>query len=112
MATTSMRIDRTAHERLKEIAEREQKPIGEVTNEIIESYERQKFRQQMQEDFRALRQDKDTWAKYRAETELWDQTAGDGLENEPPYYDDETEPQWANLSFRKLVTYGMLHLTR
>lgn len=87
-ATTSIRIGRETHERLKAIAEKESSSLGRVIEELLTRYEREEFRRHMQEDFRKLREDPIAWADYRAETELWDQTIGDGLENEPPYYDD------------------------
>lgn len=88
--TTSIRIGRETHERLKEIARKENASLGRVIDDLITGYERAEFRRQMQEDFRKLREDPVAWAEYQAETDLWDQTAGDGLEDEPPYYDEET----------------------
>lgn len=91
MTTTSIRIDRSAHERLKKVAEKEQSSLSGAINELLDRYEKQTFREQMRKDFTALREDTAAWAEYEAETELWDQAAGDGLENEPPFYDVEDE---------------------
>ena len=91
MTTTSIRIDRSAHERLKKVAEKEQSSLSGAINELLDRYEKQTFREQMHKDFTALREDTAAWAEYEAETELWDQAAGDGLENEPSFYDVEDE---------------------
>jgi predicted transcriptional regulator len=91
MTTTSIRVSRETQQRLKDIARREQKSIGAVLDEVITRYEREAFQQQMQEDFHRLRQDPGAWSEYREETALWDQTAADGLENEPRFFDDEPD---------------------
>lgn len=89
MQATSIRVSRVTQQKLKEIARKEQKSIGAVVDDFVTNYEREAFREQMQADFRALRGYPAAWDEYRAETELWDQTAGDGLENEPPFFDDQ-----------------------
>lgn len=65
MASTSIRVDRETHDKLKEIAS-----LGRVIDDLITSYERAEFRRQMQEDFRKLREDPVAWAEYQAETDL------------------------------------------
>lgn len=89
MPATSIRVSRVTQQKLKEIAQKEQKSIGAVVDDFVTDYERKAFREQMQADFRALRGDPAAWNEYRAETELWDQTAGDGLDNEPRFFEDE-----------------------
>lgn len=70
MASTSFRVDRETHDKLKEIAEKENASLGRVIDDLITSYERAEFRRQMQEDFRKLREDPVAWAEYQAETDL------------------------------------------
>jgi predicted transcriptional regulator len=97
MATTSIRIDRTTHQRLQELAERQHSSPDAVINELIDLYEEQEFRKVEEQEFRKavvegyarLRQDPEAWEEYKREFEAWDVTLMDGLENEPPYYDDE-----------------------
>ena len=38
-----------------------------------------------------LRADPVAWKAYQDELAIWDQTAGEGLENEEPYYTPEEE---------------------
>jgi predicted transcriptional regulator len=89
MASTSIRISRSTHQKIKNIADREHKPIGDVVSDAIERYERDEFRRAVHESFRALREDPAEWLSYQEETELWEQTNGDGLESEPPYEEAE-----------------------
>lgn len=70
MASTSIRVDRETHDKLKEIAEKENASLGRVIDELITSYERAEFRRQIQEDFRKLREAPVAWAEYQAETDL------------------------------------------
>lgn len=89
MTTTSIRIDRMAHERLKRIAEREQASFSGVINELLDRYEEQEFRRAVHEGFRRLREDPAEWDAYKAMVAPWDATLLDGLEDEPP--EDDTD---------------------
>ena len=92
MAST-VRVDDTLHARLREIAEEEHRPIGQVIEDAIQQYEREKFWQGVHEDFARLKDEPVAWREYQDELELWDATAGDGLENEEPYYTPEEEEE-------------------
>ena len=92
MATTSVRVDQETYDWLKRRAKEESKPMGAVVTELIQQEERQAFRRGMAEGFARLRQDPEAWAGYKREFEAWDVTLMDGLENEPPYYEDQEKP--------------------
>jgi hypothetical protein len=87
MATTSIRIDRIAHARLKKIAEKEQSSLAGVINELLDRYEQTEFRKAVAESYARLRSDPAAWADYKRELEEWDAVLMDGLANEPPYDD-------------------------
>ncbi len=91
MATTSIRIDRAAHERLKKIADKEHSSLRSVINELIDRYEQQEFRKAVAESYARLRSDPEAWADYKRELEEWDAVLMDGLEDEPPYDDDQKD---------------------
>lgn len=88
-----VRVDDKLHARLREIAEEEHRPIGQVIEEAVRHYEREKFWQGVNEDFDRLKSDPDAWREYQDELRLWDRTAGDGLESEEPYYTPEEEEE-------------------
>lgn len=44
MASTSIRVDRETHDKLKEIAGKEIASLGRVIDDLITSYERAEFR--------------------------------------------------------------------
>lgn len=91
MTTTSIRIDREAHRRLKKIAEKEQSSLNNVVNELLDHYEEAEFRRAVHEGFRGLREDPAEWQAYKAMVEPWDTTLMDGLENEPGTGNDDGE---------------------
>lgn len=86
MATTSVRINHQTHSRLKQLADREHKPIGQIVADAIEKYENETFWQEAREAYACLRADPEAWKSYQEETELWDTTSLDGLEKEEPYF--------------------------
>lgn len=89
MPTTSIRVPRATHEKLKEIADREHASLGSVVNRLIEQYEEMEFRRAVYESFRGLREDPAEREAFLEDMRAWDVTLMDGLENEPPFEDDE-----------------------
>jgi len=43
MSSIAVRIPKSTHERLRQLADAEHKPIGEVVSELLDAYEREKF---------------------------------------------------------------------
>lgn len=101
--TTSVRIDKKLHNRLRTIAESEHRSMGQVLEDAVRHYERERFWQGVQEDFARLRANPGAWQSYQDEISLWDATGGDGLENEEPYYTPEEE---AEIDAEYARTYG------
>ncbi len=83
MATTSIRIERTTHERLKQVAEKEHASLGGVIDELLDRYEQEEFRRAVHEGFRGLREDPAEWEAYKRMIAPWEATLLDGLEDEP-----------------------------
>lgn len=93
MSTSVVRVEKRIHSKLREISERENRPIGQIVAELVDRYERQEFWKKMHEGFDELRKDPDAWKAYQDEVALWDSTLGDGLENEEAYYTPEEEAE-------------------
>lgn len=102
MAST-VRVEDSLHATLREIASQEHRPIGQVIEDAIQRYQKEKFWQGVQEDFARLRADPVAWKDYQDEVMLWDSTTGDGLEHEEPYYTPEEEKE---ISEHYTRTYG------
>ena len=91
MATTSIRIKRTIHERLKQVAEKEHASLSGVITELLDRYEQEEFRRAVHEGFRGLREDPAEWEAYKKLVAPWDATLLDGLEDEPVVDTDANE---------------------
>jgi hypothetical protein len=82
MPSTSIRIDEQALAVLRELARRQRQPVQTVLKQAIDSYRREKFLDEANAAFAALRSQPEAWDEEQQERELWDTTAGDGLERE------------------------------
>jgi hypothetical protein len=51
-----------------------------ILDQAVENYRRQRFFDQLNADFDALRRDPEAWAEYQNELALWDVTLMDGLD--------------------------------
>ena len=90
MAST-VRVDDKLHVKLREISEAEHRPIGQVIEDAITHYEREKFWQQVHTSVERLRADPRAWKEYQDEVAMFEGGAMDGLEDEEPYYTTEVE---------------------
>jgi predicted transcriptional regulator len=82
MPSTSIRIDEQALAVLRELARRQRQPVQTVLKLAIDSYRREKFLEEANAAFAVLRSNPEAWGEEQQERDLWDQTAGDGLERE------------------------------
>jgi len=82
MPSTSIRIDEQALAVLRELARRQQQTVQTVLRQAIDSYRREKFLEEANSAFAALRNNADAWSEELQERDLWDQTTSDGLERE------------------------------
>ncbi|MGH2557685.1 MAG: hypothetical protein ACRDJH_01365 [Thermomicrobiales bacterium] len=91
MATVTIRVPDTTHVKLQRMATEEGRAIGQVIDDLVDRYERDRFFEEMAEDFARLRADPVASAEYDAELAVWDSTLLDGLENLP--YVEPADPE-------------------
>lgn len=82
-ATVSIRVSSEAHRKLRELADKKHKPIGDVFNEAVTLLEREQFWAEYAAAYERLRADPEEWQAYQDELALWDSTLMDGLEDLP-----------------------------
>lgn len=82
MPSTSIRIDESALAVLREIAHKQGQPLQTVLKKAIDSYRREKFLEEANAGFAALRSDPEAWREEQQEREFWDRAGEDGLERE------------------------------
>jgi hypothetical protein len=91
--STMVRVDDKLHATLREISEAERRPIGQIIEEAVKRYQREKFWHGVRQDFARLRSDSGAWQEYQAEIALLQGGSLDGLEREEPYYTPEEEDE-------------------
>lgn len=81
MASSTVRISAQAKEKLKKLAAETGRKMQTVLDEAIELYRRQRFLEEANAAFAALRADREGWAAEQAERAAWDATIADGLDD-------------------------------
>jgi predicted transcriptional regulator len=82
MAQTTVRITEKSRATLKNLAQSEKKSMQLVLEQAIESYRRQRFLEQLNQDFAEVKQDKKAWSELKQDYDLWENTVADGLKHE------------------------------
>lgn len=80
MPNATVRISEQSRNILRKLAVREGKSMQAVLEKSIEHYRRQRFLEEVNTAYAALRQDRGTWEAVEQERAQWDATLFDGLE--------------------------------
>lgn len=78
MSNTTVRINNETHQALRDLADKTGSPMQKVLKDAIEFYRRQKFLDEMNVAYEALKANPAEWKKELQERMLWDKTSGDG----------------------------------
>jgi hypothetical protein len=81
MSSTTIRISSRSHQTLRLLAEERGETMQDLLEEVIERYRRQRFVEEANAEFAALRQDPAAWREEQAERDAWDDTLGDDLDD-------------------------------
>ena len=81
-AMPTTRISDSTHQVLRRLAERSGESMQALLDKAVEHYRRQRFLEENNRAFEALRADASAWKGEQAEREQWDITVADGLEKE------------------------------
>jgi hypothetical protein len=82
-SSLTIRVSRSTHELLREIATKSNATITAVVDEAVRDLKRKKFWAEFNVACDALKADPQAWADLEQETAAWDITLADGLELEP-----------------------------
>lgn len=80
MSSATVRISNEVRDILRELAAKEGEPMQAILEKAIEQYRRQRFLEEVNAAYAALRQDQKIWAEIQKEREGWDVTLADGLD--------------------------------
>ena len=78
MQTATIRISESSRSTLREISQRDNKPMQAVLEQAIEAYRRQTFLVGLSSDFAVLRENEPEWQAEKAERAAWDIALTDG----------------------------------
>lgn len=88
MATT-VRVESKLAATLRELAIEEHRPVGQVIEDAVAQYQKEKFWREVEESVNRLRADPVAWQDYQNEIRFFEGGSMDGLEDEEPYYSEE-----------------------
>jgi hypothetical protein len=91
--TAMVRVDEKVYAALREIADAEHRSIGQVIEEAVRRYQRERFWQGVHEDFGRLRENPVALHDYQEEIAVLEGGSMDSLEHEEPYYTPEEEAE-------------------
>jgi predicted DNA-binding protein len=83
MAMTSIRVSQATHERLRHLADQQDRPMSSIADEAVMAYEKEQRWRAAEAAMARLQADPDAWSDYMAESEAWDSTLNDGLDDLP-----------------------------
>lgn len=85
VATAMMRVRKDIHDTLRGIAEEEHVSMQDVLARAIESYRRQRFLEDTNRAFAALKADDSSWEHMQQEQEVFAGTLMDGLSKDDEF---------------------------
>jgi predicted transcriptional regulator len=81
MVSLTIRVNRSTHDLLRKLAERESKPMSQIVEEAVRDLEERRFWAEYHAAYAALAAAPDAWADFHNERSAWDGTLTDGLED-------------------------------
>jgi Asp-tRNA(Asn)/Glu-tRNA(Gln) amidotransferase A subunit family amidase len=80
--STNVRISKHSIEALRDLAKARSVSMQEILDQAIEAYQRQKYLEDVNTAYAALRDNPRAWAEEQEERSAWDLTLADGLDRE------------------------------
>jgi predicted transcriptional regulator len=80
MESQTIRISKSAHQALRQLAEEAGTSMTAIIEEAIRKYQENRYWEQYEAGYAALKANPEKWAEYQKEIAAWDVTLGDGLE--------------------------------
>jgi hypothetical protein len=88
MERKSIRVNEKTYETLRKQAADAGTTMIAILEEAVREYDKEKFWEEYDRGYAALRADPQAWAEYQEELRLWDCTLMDGLEDFPYEWDE------------------------
>ena len=82
MAGTQVRVSNSTHQVLRNLSLEVGESMQTIIEQAVEQYRRRRFLEGLSQDFKALKEDAESWQEELEERKLWDKTSLDGAERE------------------------------
>jgi len=82
MAGTQVRVSSSTHQTLRSLSMEIGESMQTIIEQAVEQYRRRRFLEGLNQDFKTLKEDTQSWQEELEERQLWDKTLLDGVENE------------------------------
>jgi len=82
MAGTQVRVSNSTHQTLRSLSIEAGESMQTIIEQAVEQYRRRRFLEGLNQDFKTLKEDTQSWQEELEERQLWDKTLLDGVENE------------------------------
>ena len=79
METTTIRINKDTHNLLKEISKSNNISLNDLIIDMSSEYQKKIFWSNVNESYKKLQQNKETWNEVIKERKVWEQSLGDNL---------------------------------
>lgn len=80
MQSATVRISELSRKALRDLSEKTGEPMQAILDKAIELYRRQRFLEEVNTAYAAVRQDEKAWSEIEKERGEWDATLLDGLQ--------------------------------
>ena len=82
MAGTQVRVSSSTHQTLRSLSMEIGESMQTIIEQAVEQYRRRRFLEGLNQDFKTLKEETQSWQEELEERKLWDKTLLDGVENE------------------------------
>jgi predicted transcriptional regulator len=80
MENQTVRVSKETHAALRRLSEKTGSSMTAILDAAVKDYEKNKYWEEYDAGYAALKADPEKWADFRKELEAWDVTLADGLE--------------------------------
>lgn len=82
MAGTQVRVSNSTHQALRHLSLEVGESMQTIIEQAVEQYRRRRFLEGLNQDFKTLKENAESWQDELEERKLWDTTSLDGAERE------------------------------
>jgi hypothetical protein len=79
----SIRVSKSTHDMLRDLAARSKTSIGAIVDQAVEEFQRKRFWEEYTEGYAKLASQPEAWRGFQEEAGVWETALADSLEDKP-----------------------------